>query len=65
MHDDSKEKYNGTRNYTYEVEGAKTLEEAIEDFTNNFSIDNVANCNDSFKGSCLDSYTQSISIYEK
>ena len=41
MHDDSKEKYNGTRNYTYEVEGAKTLEEAIEDFTNNFSIDNV------------------------
>lgn len=65
MHDTSGNRFSGTRTYKYEVEGAKSLEEAFESYANHYDSDNIFDCNDSFAGGCLSSYTQSVSIYEK
>lgn len=65
MHDSSGDDYSGTRTYKYEIEEAQSLEEAVKIFADSFDIDKVFDCDDSFEGDCLDSYTESISIYEK
>lgn len=65
MHDLSNGSYTGTRIYCYDVDNANSLEEAIKVYSESFNSDNISRSFDDFEEDCLDSYTESISIYEQ